>query len=211
MGHARVRVNSRERRKLKSAKAVAPWLKWLRRLVVAGCLTTAAALLWWTKACTEWPETFIGSGPSMEPTVRPGEIFVVTSPVGELSRGTLVIFRFVHEDSVYLVLRRVAALPGDTLAMENGRAVVNGRPMDWPYRVLEPRAAHSPLAKVDDLYTWGPWVAPRDSVLLLSDTRDVVGWPDSRFIGPVAIADLTAVAGHRLWSSRPGRLLRRLR
>lgn len=170
----------------------------------------AGTLLWVTRGFTRWPETYIGSGLSMEPTVRPGEVFTVNSPIPELRHGMLVIFRFVHEDTVYHVLRRMAALPGDSIAMREGLAIVNGRAMPWPMQILEPRARHSPLARVEDLYTWGPLLVPEDSVFLLSDTRDIVGWPDSRFIGPVAVRDLESVAGQYLWGS-PGRVGRRLR
>ena len=56
--------------------------------------------------------------------------FTVTTPMPEgptaLRRGMLVVFRFPYEDSVYHVVRRVAALPGDTISMREGRAIVNG-------------------------------------------------------------------------------------
>jgi signal peptidase I len=128
------------------------------------------------------------TGASMEPSVRAHEYFLTTSPPGELRRGMLVIFRYEDEDGVFHVLRRLAALPGDTVAMRDGSAVVNGRVRTWPFRIVEPRARRSPLAKVPDLYTWGPVVVPRDSVFLLADTRDIIGWPDSRFLGPVAVS-----------------------
>ncbi|MBI1722273.1 MAG: signal peptidase I [Gemmatimonadetes bacterium] len=189
---------------------VAAVVRWATLAVV---LAGAALVLWMTRFFTAWPETFVGSGPSMEPTVRPGEYFTARSPVGELYRGKLVIFRFVHEDgTVFHVLRRLAALPGDTIAMRDGRAIVNGRATNWPYRVLEPRAHSSPLARTADLNTWGPWIVPRDSVFLLSDTRDIIGWPDSRFLGFIPKSALEAEARRMLWSpSRRGMILRRLR
>ena len=184
----------------------------LRRTALGLFLITVLALAIATRGCTRWPETFVGSGPSMEPTVRPGEYFTVTSPVEGLRRGMLVIFRFEDDEgTVHHVLRRLAGLPGDTVAMREGRAIVNGAATDWPYRVLEPRASRSHLARVADLYTWGPVVVPPDSVFLLSDTRDIVGWPDSRFIGPIPVSALEGAAGRYLWSRQPGRILRRLR
>jgi hypothetical protein len=45
---------------------------------------------------------------------------------------------------------------------------------------------------------------PPDSVLLLADTRDMLGWPDSRFIGFVPQEDVIARATRRV----TGRLLR---
>lgn len=189
-------------------------LRVARRLLLAVVLLIGLGLLVMTRGCTRWPETFVGSGPSMEPTVWRGDYFTVwpmPERAGELRRGMLVVFRFSYEDTLYHVLRRLAALPGDTIAMREGEAVVNDRGTAWPWRILEPRARRSQLARVDDLYTWGPLVVPRDSVFLLSDTRDVVGWPDSRFVGPVALSSLEGVAGRYLWSRDRGRMFRRLR
>lgn len=119
----------------------------------------------------------------MEPSVRAGEYFLVWVPADELSRGDLVIFEFHDSDSTFHVLRRLAGLPGDTVSMRSGAVIVNGVRQPWPYRVISPQTRRSELALEKDLYDWGPWIVPPDSVLLLSDTRDMVGWPDSRFLG----------------------------
>lgn len=140
----------------------------------------------------------------MEPTVRTGEYFLVWSPPRRLSRGDLVIFRWEHSDSVFHVLRRLAALPSDTIAMREGTIAINGAPQQWPFRIVARGARRSPLARTDDLYTWGPWVVPPDSVVLLSDTRDMEGWPDSRFLGFIAGADIVGKATRTL----KGRALR---
>jgi len=173
-------------------------------------LLSALSLLFWTRACTQWPQVYYMTGASMEPAVRAHEYFLTTSPPGELRRGMLVIFRYEDEDGVFHVLRRIAALPGDTIAMQDGSAVVNGRVRTWPFRIVEPRAWRSQLAKVPDLYTWGPVVVPRDSVFLLADTRDIIGWPDSRFLGPVAVSALEAEAGRIVWPAEARRLFKSL-
>ena len=68
----------------------------------------------------------------------------------------------------------------------------------------------SAIGFVRDLYTWGPIRVPRDSVYLLADTRDIIGWPDSRFLGPVAVSALEAEAGRIVWPAEARRLLKRL-
>lgn len=145
------------------------------------------------------------TGESMEPTVAAQEYFIAWNPPGRLAAGDLVVFRYEDEDGVFHVLRRVAALPRDTVAMDSGVVVLNGVPQPWPFRILVPAASRSELAIVRDLYTWGPWVVPADSVVLLSDTRDMLGWPDSRFLGFVAFEDLLA----RVTRTLSGRRLRR--
>lgn len=176
----------------------------LRAVLVAAAL----ALLVWTRGCTRWPQIYYMTGASMEPAVRSHEYFLTTSPPGPLRRGMLVLFRYEDEDGVFHVLRRVAGLPGDTVAMRDGIAVVNGRPQPWPYRIVEPNAWRSALARDSNLYAWGPVVVPEDSLFLLADTRDVIGWPDSRFLGPVPAGAVVAEAGRIVWP--PGRFLRRV-
>lgn len=181
------------------------------RAVARGTLVLVAlALALWTRGCTRWPALYYMTGPSMEPTVRAREVFSASSPAEPLERGMLVLFRYVDEDGEFSVLRRLAGLPGDTIAMRAGTAVVNGVPRPWPFRVLKAEAHRSPLARGGELYDWGPVVVPAGSVFLLADTRDVWGWPDSRFLGPVPVGDLIARADRIVWSPAPGRLLRAL-
>jgi signal peptidase I len=171
-------------------------VRWATRGVV---VLLAAALLWWTRAFTRWPQVYFMTGGSMEPAVRAHEYFLAGAPVGSLRRGVLVIFRYEDEDGVFHVLRRVAGLPGDTVSMRAGHALVNGRDAGWPFRVVKPDAHRSPLARSGDLLTWGPVVVPKDSVFLLADTRDMIGWPDSRFLGPRPLADVEARATRIVW------------
>ncbi len=171
-------------------------LKWAVRVLL---LVGAAGLLWGTRFFARWPQIYFMTGGSMEPAVRAREYFLATSPVERLRRGMLVVFRYEDEDGVFHVLRRLAGLPGDTVAMRDGRAVVNGRDAGWPYRILVPGVRRTEYARGGDLLSWGPVVVPRDSVFLLSDTRDMMGWPDSRFLGPVPVTHLEAAATRIVW------------
>lgn len=155
-----------------------------------------------TRAGTRWPSVYYMTGPSMEPTVAAREYFLAWHPAGGIARGDLVIFRYEDADGEFDVLRRVAGLPGDTVAMRDGRVHVNGAPQPWPYQVLRPAAFRSEFAIGGHLFTWGPWIVPPDSLLLLADTRDMVGWPDSRFIGFVAREAIVAKATRTLAGRR---------
>lgn len=160
-------------------------------------LLAAVALVRMTRFGTRWPAIYYMTGPSMEPTVRAGQLFLVWSPPSDLGRGDLVIFRYEDEDGVFHVLRRLAALPGDSIAMRDGAIWLNGVWQPWRYQVINPLARRSPLARTGDLYTWGPWVVPPDSVMLLSDTRDMLGWPDSRFLGFIPRTEIEGKAALR--------------
>jgi signal peptidase I len=183
-------------------------LRWAVRVLL---LLAVLALLWWTEAFTSWPQVYFMTGASMEPTVGAREYFVATGPVKRLRRGMLVIFRYEDEDGVFHVLRRVAGLPGDTVSLRAGLPVVNGVTMGWPFRIVEPRAWRSAYVRGGNLYTWGPARVPPDSVVLLADTRDMMGWPDSRFIGPVPVGDIEAEARRVVWPPGSPNFLKALR
>jgi signal peptidase I len=122
----------------------------------------------------------------MEPGVAQGAWFLAVPLQRPPARGELVVMRHWIDDTLFHVLRRAVGLPGDTVEMVAGGLRVNGRPAAWPARVIKPRAERpldGPVAGT--IYTWGPVVVGPDSVFLLSDTRDMLGWPDSRFLGPV--------------------------
>jgi signal peptidase I len=160
-----------------------------------GAVVLLVALgVWATRLGARWPSVYYMTGASMEPTVAAGEYFLAWSPPGALQPGDLVIFRFEYEDTVYHVLRRLVALPGDTVAMDSGAVVLNGRRQRWPFRIVRPQVWRSELALEGRLFDFGPWVVPPDSLVLLADTRDMLGWPDSRFLGFVPIDDVIARA-----------------
>ena len=176
-----------------------------RTLAITGwifAVALIAAFAWTTRLGTRWPSMYYMTGPSMEPTLAAGEYFLAWSPAGELARGDLVIFRYEDEDGVFHVLRRLVALPGDTVSMRAGAVIVNGARRQWPYRIIEPKAWRSPLALDSSLYDWGPRQVPNDSLVLLADTRDIIGWPDSRFIGYISQHDVLARVTHTLGGRR---------
>jgi signal peptidase I len=156
--------------------------------------TIVIALLWTTRFGTRWLSIYYMTGPSMEPTIAQEKYFLAWTPPGELARGDLVIFRFEDQDGVFHVLRRVVAFAGDTVAMRAGVVILNGKRQSWPFRIVEREAWRSPYALDSNLYDWSPRVVSPDSVMLLADTRDVIGWPDSRFIGFVPRRDIIAIA-----------------
>lgn len=157
--------------------------RWIPTAFLVAVLAGLAAV---SRGFTALPTTYYMTGSSMEPSVRQGAWFLARPLEGLPTRGQLVILELWLDDSLFHVLRRAVGLPGDTLRMVNGTLLVDARPAAWPARIIEPRAARTLDGPIPGtIYDWGPVIVGPDSVFLLSDTRDMLGWPDSRFLGAV--------------------------
>jgi signal peptidase I len=134
----------------------------------------------------------IASG-SMAPTLRAGDVVLVDRRAGDpadLGRGDLVTFR--SPETGEEMLKRVVALPGDTVATIDAVLHVNGEPVDEPY---------VDFSEWDGMFTARVTV-PADSVYVLGDDRLVS--VDSRDFGPVPARAVDGRVLLRLWP--PARL-----
>jgi signal peptidase I len=91
---------------------------------------------------------------------------------GNIERGDLVVFWFPLDRSKSYI-KRVIALPGDTVHIDEGAVYVNGAPLDEPYVPNEYRD-HQSLA---------PETVPPDNYFVLGDHRSSSN--DSRAWGTV--------------------------
>jgi signal peptidase I len=121
---------------------------------------------------------------SMSPTVRPGDRLLVdklTPHFAGPDRGDLVTFSSPNDGQ--LLVKRVVALPGDTVRMDDAVLVVNG------HRVREPYVDHR---SIDGTY-FGPVTVPPHHLYVLGDNR--FGSIDSRVYGAI---DASSVNGRVL-------------
>jgi signal peptidase I len=194
-------------------------------------------------ALADWNDVPTGS---MKPTIEVGDRVVVNKLAYDLKipfttinvvkwadpqRGDIVVL-FSPIDGTRLV-KRVIAIPGDTVAMANNQLFINGKPAKW-----------SPLTTADDpeqgltfvadeslggrshkvmltpqvpaVRSFAPTKVPTDSYFVLGDNRDNSN--DSRFIGFIArkriVGKATAVAfsldrDHH-WTPRLDRFFKKL-
>jgi signal peptidase I len=154
---------------------------------------------------------------SMEDTVLTGDYVLVNKfaygahagpwgrflPYRDLTRGDVVVFRYPPDPERDFV-KRVVGLPGDSVAVEAKKIVVNGRMVREPYAVHRDArtfGADAPpaLQRRDRL---GPIDIGGGGFFALGDNRDES--QDSRFWGPVPLTHLEGRAVLVLWSVREG-------
>jgi signal peptidase I len=99
-------------------------------------------------------------GSSMEPNLHDGEYVIVNRIVYHLhppQRGDIVVFR---RDANREFIKRVIALPGETVEVKGGRVLINGTPLDEPY-IAAPSA-----------YTMEPRTVGSNEYFVLGDNRN---------------------------------------
>jgi len=126
-------------------------------------------------------------GSCMEPNLRTGERLIGNKFVyrfGDPGRGDVVVFRFPPEPKKVFI-KRIVALPGETVEIRQGTVFVNGEALAEPY---VRKAAHGDFP---------PQRVPEGNVFVLGDNRDVSN--DSRFWGDLPVKNIQAKAWLRYW------------
>lgn len=127
-------------------------------------------------------------GDSMSPTLHDGDALVIQKVsywFSDPEVGDIVVA--TAPDTREAVVKRVVAVGGDTIGIEDGVLVRNGQ------QVAEPYANHDQMGG----YYWGPVVVPEGQVFLLGDNR--LESHDSRNYGPVAVDDIDGKYLGRFW------------
>lgn len=75
----------------------------------------------------------IVSGPSMRPTLSGGEIMILNKMKNSYNRYDIVVAKVNRNGRNEEIIKRVIAVPGETIACENGIVYVNGRRQDEEY------------------------------------------------------------------------------
>lgn len=113
-------------------------------------------------------------GESMVPALHHDDRVLVTKSYDRLTRGDVVVVDIGTNGGAERILKRLVALPGDRVRIDDDVATVNG--------VVENADALVRVSGTGE--TRAEMVVPADSVVVLGDNRAIS--LDSRFIGPVA-------------------------
>ena len=148
-------------------------------------------------------QAFYIPSPSMEPTLSSGDRILVNKVsyrLHDVNRGDLVVFHPRPESGVGAddLIKRVIALPGETVTTDDGRVLIDGGLLIEPYLPVPDGTAG---------FTTVPWCAnqdttagctvPDDHVFVLGDNRG--NSRDSRYFGPVPVDSIVGRAFVRVW------------
>jgi signal peptidase I len=126
-------------------------------------------------------------GESMLPSLHDGEFTIVNQLIYRLhppQRGDIIVFRSpVEEGEDYI--KRVVALPGETLSIESGWVIVKGLKLNEPYVLNAPD------------HSFSQTTVPPDHLFVLGDNRQ--NSSDSRNYDAIPYSSILGKASFVIW------------
>lgn len=108
----------------------------------------------------------------------------IVYPFGTPHRGDIIVFHFPRDPSRDFI-KRVIALPGETVEVKSGKVLVNNSALAEPYILQNPA------------YSKEPVVVPQDNYYVLGDNRN--NSSDSHVWGPVPVGEIVGKAWISYW------------
>lgn len=169
---------SRSRSRKHSRTKKHPATDWILALVVSVVLAVVIRLFIF--------EPFHVSGPSMQKTMFSGDQVMVNKLIYQFRQpdsGEVIVFHTKEERDL---IKRVIALPGETVEVKNNRLYVNGKEISEPY-----------LPEGSKTEDFKPVKVPAGQLFVLGDNR--TNSTDSRTIGPIPIESVIGRASFVYW------------
>ncbi|OXS52607.1 signal peptidase I [Cohnella sp. CIP 111063] len=174
-------------------------LEWIKALAIAGVLVFV--IRWFLVS------PFIVDGPSMEPNFWDRERIIVNKiiyDIREPKRGEVIVFHVPQEGRDFI--KRVIALPGETVKVEGDQVYINGEPLAETYLQEAYDKAHS-QGVLYNRYdgdrsnfpnsSFPDGVVPEGTVFVMGDNRP--NSEDSRMIGYVSMDEIVGRADLIFW------------
>jgi signal peptidase I len=162
------------------------FVRWLAELLVLVAVAVVAA---WA-ITTYLVQPFIIPSTSMENTLLVGDRVLVSKLTYRFSEpryGDVVVFTS-PEDGKTDLIKRVIAVAGQTVDVQDGRVIVDGKPLSEPYVDPDFPSHYDAAAAVH---------VPAGSVWVMGDNR--ANSKDSRYIGPIATSMIRGKAFAIYW------------
>jgi signal peptidase I len=161
-------------------KLIRTWLLELAETVLPAIVIAVLINLFFAQATRVY-------GHSMEPNLHTDQRLVVEKVSYRLHaphRGDVVVLR-LPERSPELLIKRVIALPGETIEVQDGIVHINNQPLREPYLARKTGGSY------------GPTTVPQGHVFVMGDNRSASN--DSRVFGPVALDRIVGRAWVSYW------------
>lgn len=174
-------VANRPRRMRQRVRTVVEWV-----LIIGGALVVALIIK------TFLFQAFYIPSESMEPTLIDRDRVIVNKlsyQLHDVNRGDLVVFdRPPNEPETEIdeLIKRVIALPGESVEARDGSVYIDGQRLSEPY-LVDGASTHA----------FGPVMVPEDRVFVMGDNRG--NSRDSRVFGPIDEDLIVGRAFVRVW------------
>ncbi|MDF9824227.1 signal peptidase I [Breznakia sp. PF5-3] len=130
------------------------------------------------------------NGQSMEPTLQSGEYAFsnrLAADEGNINRFDVIVIDNIEED---YVVKRVIALPNETISYKDGKLYINGEWYEEPFLDQEYIALHTMNNQITFTQNFGPITLGENEYFVLGDNR--LNSKDSRVVGPIPEKDIVA-------------------
>lgn len=122
-------------------------------------------------------------------------------PLRDVQRGDIIVFRFPEDPEIDFV-KRVVALPGETITIRDKKVFINGKELPEPYAVFDDPRTYPAGQFLPEPYRsrdqFGPFAVPPGQYFAMGDNRDHSH--DSRYWGTVPRALIKGRAFMVYWS-----------
>ncbi|GLO65974.1 MULTISPECIES: signal peptidase I [Oceanobacillus] len=169
------------------------WLDWIKALLLAFGLAFLVRMFLFAPIIVE--------GPSMFPTLHDRDQMIVNKlsyTIGEPERFDIVVF---HAPTQKDFIKRIIALPGEHVAVEDNTLYINGEEVEEPFLNEQKENLQSYQTLTNDFTLEqlpGNYdVVPEGHVFVLGDNRS--NSTDSRMIGVVPMEELVGEASFVYW------------